>query len=272
MTCCAVEQGLVDVFHLDLGPAEADLIVGGWELTGVEVLARISAALRPGIPNGAAAGPVRKVTIPILIGAGATACCAGADGERRQRQGGCEAERVSASPTAMCHWSVPLIGCRQSVCAATTIVRYFFPIVQTSAIVQPRKSTHNQAHTSAGKHLDPDISYAVCRVELFSRVGFGDKVDYLVNCALRHLTTTIAPHHTLASQPRARSGRHARAGRRHAPRRIPDQDRVPISEGPARKSRVTGDGWLTFSGVKHQDLAPSSNFEHSSMGQTAGLA
>jgi hypothetical protein len=44
-----------------------------------------------------------------------------------------------------------------------------------------------------------------------------------------------------------------------------------LSAHSARKSRVTGDGWLTFSAVKPQDLAPSSNFEHSSMGQTAGL-
>jgi len=100
--------------------------------------------------------------------------------------------------------------------------------------------------------------------------------------ATRLTISSIAPSPTLPPQS------HRTTHSRHSPALDPegtreqvgdmhlvgfrDQDRVPISEGPARESKVTGDGWLTFSGVKHQELAPSSNFEHSSMGQTAGLA
>ena len=153
MTCCAV-----DVFHLDLGPAEADLIVGGWELAGVEVLNQNFRGVASRYSERRGSGTGQEGNDTDLDRRRRDGLLRGRDGERRQRQGGCEAERVSAFPTAMCHWSVPLIGCRQSVCAATTIVRYFFPIVQTSAIVQPRKSTHNRGayiawKTSQSRHL-----------------------------------------------------------------------------------------------------------------------
>ena len=117
--------GLVDVFHLDLGPAEADLIVGGWELAGVEVLNQNFRGVASRYSERRGCGTGQEGNDTDLDQRRRGGLLRGRDGERRQRQGGCEAERVSAFPTAMCHRSVPPIGCRQSVCAATTIVRYF---------------------------------------------------------------------------------------------------------------------------------------------------
>ena len=70
--------GLVDIFRFDLAPPIPTLLKGAGALPALSASMTISAALRPGMPNGDAAGPVRNVTIPSFTGAaaGAAGCCA----------------------------------------------------------------------------------------------------------------------------------------------------------------------------------------------------